>query len=313
MYVIDAHCDVLSKLLLEPRLDFTVDTSGLDVTLPRLKKSQVLLQWFAIWMPEKLEHPSFNDVLQCVDLFYSRIVNHPEIEVVRTGGDIARIAAERRIGALLTLEGADALAGNLGHLRTLYKLGLRALGLTWNYANWAADGVMEPRQGGFTIKGRRLVKECDRLGILVDASHLTERGFWELCELTDRAFLASHSNAFHICEHPRNLKDDQIRELVRRGGMIGLNFFSTFLTDNKEATIDHLLAHVEKFCELGGANHLGLGSDFDGISRKPLGLEHSGCFDHVSNALAKHYSADQTERFMYRNWLGYLERELPIE
>ncbi|MDF2671483.1 MAG: rane dipeptidase [Paenibacillus sp.] len=311
MYVIDAHCDVLSKLLMDPRLDFKDEASGLDVTLPGLKKSKVMLQWFAMWMPEQLENSTFNDVLKCVDLFYSRIANLPEMGIVRASGDIARLAKEGRIGALLTLEGADALAGNLAHLRMLYKLGLRSLGLTWNYANWAADGVMETRQGGFTIKGRGLVKECDSLGILIDASHLTDRAFWELSELTDRAFLASHSNAYTVCSHPRNLKDDQIKEIVRRKGMIGINFFPTFVDETKSVAIERLLPHIEKICELGGANHLGLGSDFDGISRKLFGLEHTGCLDRLSELVGKHYSHEQTERIMYRNWQLYLERELP--
>lgn len=311
MHVIDAHCDVLSKLLLNPGLDFSDDTSGLEVTLPRLKKSHVMLQWMAIWLPKRLENADFNDVLRCVEIYDTHITKHPEIGTVRTRGDIARLQTEGRIGTLLTLEGVDALAGSLSHLRTLYKLGVRSLGITWNYANWAADGVMEPRQSGFTIKGRKLVKECNRLGILIDASHLCEKAFWELSELTERPFLASHSNAYSVCPHPRNLNDDQIKEMIRGRGMIGLNFYPPFIAAGTVVTIDHLLLHVEKICELGGAEHLGLGSDFDGIGSWVPGLEHSGCFDTLTNALLQQYSQHLVEGFMYRNWLSFLERELP--
>lgn len=310
MHVIDAHCDVLSKLLLNPGLDFADDTSGLEVTLPRLQKSNVMMQWMAIWLPDQQGSADFNEVLRCIDRYDTHIAKYAEIGLVRTRGDLARFAAEGRIGTLLTLEGADALAGNVGRLNTLYKLGVRSLGITWNYANWAADGVLEPRQGGFTLKGRKLVKECNRLGILVDASHLCERAFWELAELTERPFLASHSNAFSVCSHPRNLKDDQIEHMIRGRGMMGLNFYPPFLMEGTPVTIDHFILHVERMCELGGALHIGLGSDFDGIGSWVPGLEHSGCFDNLMNALLKRYTPSQVERFMYRNWYEFLEREL---
>lgn len=311
MQVIDAHCDLLSKLLLNPKLDVADEASGLDVTLSKWKKSKVKLQWLAIWLPESLEHGTFQDVLRCIDLYDSHVAKHPEVGLVRTRDDLQYLEAEGRIGTLLALEGADALAGNLAHLRTLYKLGVRSLGLTWNYANWAADGVLEPRQGGFTRKGRALVKECERLGILIDVSHLCEPAFWELTELTDRPFLASHSNSFTICGHPRNLKDDQIEAIVQRNGMIGLNFYPPFIARGTPATIEDLLRHVERFCELGAERHLGLGSDYDGIDIKVPGLEHAGCFGNLIEALLKRYSEEQTEQFMHRNWQRFLARELP--
>ncbi|WP_127583868.1 dipeptidase [Paenibacillus koleovorans] len=314
MYVIDAHCDVLSKMLLNPKLDFTQPqpSNELEVTLPNIRRSNMLMQWFALWLPPKLEQADIRHVLQAVDMFHTKIAEHPDMQLVQKRHDLAELQGSGKIGALLSLEGADALAGNLGYLRLLYKLGLRALGLTWNYANWAADGVLEPRQGGFTRKGRELVKECDRLGILIDVSHLTEKGFWELAEMTESAFLASHSNAYAVCGDPRNLKDEQIEEIVRRKGMIGLNFYPPFIAqDSNPATMDDLLRHVERILELGGADCLGLGSDFDGIDLKVPGLEDASCFGNWEEQLLKRYSQAQTEKIMFRNWLSYLERVLP--
>jgi membrane dipeptidase len=311
MPIIDAHCDVLSKLYMDPSIDFSDEQSGLDASLPKLVRGNVLLQCFAIWIPERAEGAGMDHLLAYAELFREKIIKKGSFRFVRTSEDLRKAAALGKRCALLTMEGADALHGSFSHLRTMFDLGVRCLGLTWNYANWAADGIMEPRAGGLTVKGQKLVQECNDLGIILDVSHLSEAGFWELAELSSKPFIASHSNVKEICPHPRNLTKDQVETIARQGGVIGVNFYPPFLTKNESAGISDVLRHIETLCEWGGEKACGLGSDYDGISRKPAGLEDAASFEKLQDAICKIYSAEQAERILYRNWFEFFVTQLP--
>ncbi len=144
--LVDFHCDVLSKLLEDESLSFNNDPAGkLDVTYERLTQAGALIQAFAIYIPERMER-GLRPVLRSVDLFYRCILSHPEIKLIRSPQDVQEIGQSGKLGALLTLEGLDGLQEDFSALRILFHLGVRSVGLTWNHANWAADGVMEPRQ-----------------------------------------------------------------------------------------------------------------------------------------------------------------------
>jgi membrane dipeptidase len=309
MKIIDAHCDVLSKMLQYPGIEFT-DGSQLDVTLPRLKEADMLMQSFAIYLPEKI-HPSFDDVLQCVEIFYRKVLIHPGMRMIRSRTDLINASANGQIGAMLTLEGVEGLMGNFNYLRILYYLGVRSIGITWNYANWAADGVLEKRQGGFTEKGRKLVRECNDLGIIVDVSHLSEKGFWELAEMSDKPFIASHSNALEICPHPRNLNNNQIKAIIQAGGNIGITFVPWFISSNGMVGMSQILSHIDHICSLGGATHIGFGSDFDGTERWVNGLEHPGKYIDLGNMLSKHYTDAEVKGFLWGNWYDFYLKNLP--
>jgi len=305
----DMHCDVLSKMILTPDLRFE-DDKRLDVTARRLREGGVQFQAFAIYIPEAWRGKPFDAVLASIDAFEQRIATRGDILPVRSKRDLEALLqpGETRIGAMLTLEGADGLEGNLAYLRIAYALGVRTLGVTWNDANWAADGVREPRGGGLTAAGRRLIAECDKIGMALDVSHLSVKGFWELLETTRYAPIASHSNAKALCDHPRNLSNDQIRALIAANGRIGITFVPYFLRgDGRQATIDDVLRHLDHICGLGGANHVGFGSDFDGIETWVSGLEHPGGYERLAEQLQKNYTADQAEGFLRRNWLSYYQ------
>ena len=314
MKTADLHCDALYKMMMDPRLSFPgtggTDSGGLDVTAERLRAGGVDLQVFAIFLEEPLSLEP-ETALKAADLFWENVLSLPGFRLVRTAGDLDEAARAGDIAALLSLEGADCLRGRWWALRLLHRLGLRLLGLTWNHANWAADGVMEPRGGGLTAAGRRLVRECEALGILLDVSHLSERGFWDLADMAARPFFASHANARSVCDHPRNLTDDQIRAVIAAGGVIGVTFVPDFLTDRGGATIDDVIRHVERICELGGADHLGFGSDFDGIDRHVAGLEHPGRYPALAEALLRRYPEDLVWRFLGGNVRRFLRNFLP--
>jgi membrane dipeptidase len=309
MYIIDSHCDLLSKMLLDPLVDFNQIQTDIAVNLPRLQHVNMALQFFAIYIPEKVDGSRFEPILACIDLFYRKIAANPAMAFIQDLDDLESALRENKIGALLTLEGVEGLAGNMQNLRIAYYLGVRIIGITWNHANWAADGVMEPRNGGFSSKGKKFVKECNRLGILLDVSHLAETGFWQLMEMANNPVLASHSNVFELCSHPRNLSNKQIKAMIEKNGMIGLTFVPWFI-QSKNPKISDLLRHIDHVCALGGENHLGFGSDFDGMETFVPNLEHVGHYDYLRNELSKKYAANLVEKFLYGNWLSFLKNSL---
>lgn len=308
----DFHCDVLWKLLEDPTLSFLQDDRNkLDVTLPRLKQADAVFQTFAVYVPERMDK-TMVPILQSIDLFYRKVLASPDMAFIRTAGDVRALRQRPgAIGAMLSLEGADGLQGDLALLRILFMLGVRAAGLTWNNANWAADGALETRGGGLTKKGRAFVEECNRLGILLDVSHLSDRAFWDLLQASSKPIIASHSNSRTLCPHPRNLTDDQIKALLAGGGLIGATFVPQFVSPRASVGITDVLRHVERVCEFGGERQLMFGSDFDGIDRYVDGLSHPGELHRLQDALLAQYSEAIVEGFFEKNALDFLAMHLP--
>jgi len=311
MKVTDMHVDVLCKLLEYPGSKWREpDGKGkFDATPDRLRQGGIGLQVFALFLPNTVP-ASPESVFRAVELFWSEVLTVKGVKLIRGAGDIEAAQKEGKIGALLSLEGVAGLQGNLWALHLLYRLGLRLLGPTWNHANWACDGAMEPRGAGFTKAGKQLIAECENMGILVDVSHLSDRGFWELAERGGRPFYASHSNARAVRDHPRNLTDQQIQAIISARGIIGLTFVPWFLTAQEPATIDDVLRHVEHVCALGGAEHIAFGSDFDGISRHVQGLEHPGKYPDLINALLKHYPEKVVKNMISETAIRFFTKNL---
>jgi membrane dipeptidase len=308
---IDFHCDVLMKLLCDPKLAYAEgNPENLDVTRRRLQEAGTELQVFAVYIPEDMKK-NLHPILESIDLFYRKVASAPQTRVVRTRGELQAAQQAKELGVMLSLEGADGLQADFMSLRILYYLGVRALGITWNHANWAADGVMEPRKGGLTRKGRTLVKMCNELGIIVDISHLSEQGFWDTVELTEKPLIASHSNAYSVCAHPRNLTDEQIRAIIAQDGLMGITFVPWFVKLDGAAAVDDVLRHIEHVCALGGEKQLMIGSDFDGVDFHVQGLSNPAEIANLEDALLRAYSEEQTAGFMKNNALRYLMKHLP--
>lgn len=309
MKIFDAHCDLLDKMNLHAELSFKQDSIYADVSFPRLNKAGVAVQCFAVFVSNR-PYVSFAQLLESFDTFHSRIASHEGVRHIRTRADLADAETDGKLGAILTLEGADGLEGSLVNLRTAFAMGVRLLGLTWNYANWAADGVLEPRNGGFTLKGKKLIEECGRLGLILDVSHLSDKGFWELAEHASKPFCASHSNVRRLCPHPRNLTDEMIGALIARKGMMGLTFVPWFIKASEPAIKD-ILTHLDHVAALGGKGSVGFGSDFDGVDYHIPGLEHAGNYDRLANELYRRYSAAEADGFLYGNWRRFMAENLP--
>ncbi|MGD6965133.1 dipeptidase [Rossellomorea vietnamensis] len=300
--IFDAHCDVLLKLHHYREEVSFQSQNDIHITYPQLVQAGSKVQLFAIYLPSYLKPGQrFQAALEMVEVFHKKIVEpNPKMKMVRSKSDIAGLE-KGEIGAMLTLEGCEAIEEDLTKLFTLYQLGVRAVGLTWNWANAAADGALEPRAGGLTKFGRETVQFLNEHRILTDVSHLCERSFWETIEIAQNP-IASHSNTFSLCAHPRNLKDEQIEALFKKNGVMGLTFVPQFLKQYGEAEISDILLHLDHVCSLGGENHVGFGSDFDGISQTVKGLSCYRDYENLIEALQKHYTEAQVQKFLFKNF-----------
>lgn len=305
MHVIDLHCDALLKLSEGKGTLRFADAPELQTNKQRLKQGQVKVQCFAIFIePEIKSDQKFQAALDQVDYFYEEVLRkNPEMKQLKDWSDFDRLQ-DGEIGAMLTLEGVDAIGNDLAKLRTLYRLGVRSAGLTWNNANLAADGAGELRGGGLTIFGKEIVKLNNENQVLTDVSHLSEKAFWDVIELAKYP-IASHSNAKALCNHPRNLTDEQARAMFKKGGMVHVVYHPPFLKAVGIATTEDLIRHIDHFCSLGGVKQIGFGSDFDGISTFVAGLEDASKTQNLINTLLKHFKEEEVRGFAYQNFLDH--------
>lgn len=303
MNIIDMHCDALLKLWQAKGNAAFLNAPQLDTNKSRLQRGKVTAQGFAIWIEPTMKSTNqFDAILEQVALFHNEILGkNEEMKHIKNWSDLDELK-EGEIGAILTLEGVDGIGNDLSKLHILYELGIRSVGLTWNYANLAADGCGEPRGAGLTSFGKEIVKFNNEKQILTDVSHLSERSFWDVMEIA-RYPIASHSNTKRYCDHPRNLSDSQVKAMFEKGGMIHVVYYPLFVKKDGSATISDLLKHIDHLCVLGGVKQVGLGSDFDGIEMKIPGLENASQSQNLINELLKHFSEEEVRGFASENFL----------
>ena len=304
----DAHIDTLSKMLKsgwETLADIAADS---HVTAARLRRSDIGVAVFALYTDRydpKL--PPHLRTLRMIDMAYSIAQDNAKwIELATDTESIRRALRNGRIAMVLSIENGIAVEKDLGLLRNFHRLGVRMMSLTWNYRNRLGDGVVgsPARRRGLTPLGRETIREMERLGVILDVSHLSEKTFWDVIEAAERPVVATHSNAFSVCEHPRNLTDDQIRAISERGGFIGLNFCPAFLDFTEEVSIRDVVKHARHIAGVGGVEVLAVGSDFDGIYDTPKGLEHTGKIGKLANAFRRAgFSTSDIEAIANRNFM----------
>ncbi|WP_313893966.1 dipeptidase [Psychrobacillus sp.] len=308
MNVIDLHCDVLMKLYeSRGKLKFK-DAKELEANKERLKKGRVKVQAFAIFVyPSIKDDQKFQVALDQIHYFYTDVLgNNPDMKLIKEWSDIESLK-EDEIGALLTLEGVDAIGNDLHKISILHQLGVRSVGLTWNNANLAADGAGERRGAGLTSFGQEVVAFNNEHKMLTDVSHLCERAFWDVIEVAKYP-VASHSNSRFIMDHVRNLSDEQAKAMFEKDAMVHMVYCPEFVKGNENVTLGHLIEHIDHFCSLGGEKNIGLGSDFDGIEAKIINLEDASMQQNLLNELLKSYSEDQVKGFAYNNFVSHLPK-----
>jgi len=287
--VVDTHCDTLLRVVKGDYKLHEENPVG-HVDIPRLRKGGVGVQFFAAYISAEYKPDrSTRRFLQLCDSFYTALENNAsDLHLILKTSDIDQAQSEGKIGAFLSVEGGEALEGDLAVLRMLYRLGVRAIGLTWNERNQIAEGLGECRSGGgLTDFGVQVVQEMNRLGMIVDVSHISEPGFWDCIKVSKHPIIASHSNAKAVCNHARNLTDEQIKALARNGGVMGMNMAVEFLHTDRPVTVDHVVDHIEHIVNLVGSKHVGIGADYDGIGKAPEGLENVAGLPLLTEALLR--------------------------
>jgi membrane dipeptidase len=320
--VVDTHCDTLKCLL--PQFTRLRDSMWKDrskvgfgkrsklghIDLPRLKEGGIDLQVFAV-SSERDPTPAYplRTAMEMIEAFYTECEKYPKlVQPVASHAEIIEANEVGKIAAMLSIEGADVLEGRLDMLRVYHRLGVRMVGLVHSLRNLLADGVADNRtKGGLSGFGIEVVEELNRLGMVVDVSHLSDAGFWDVMETSKDPVVASHSNARAICAHPRNMTDEMIKALADRGGVMGMNFAPDFI-DKIKPSVETLVDHIDHIVDLVGPEHVGLGSDFDGIPSTPLGLEDASKMPAITEELVRReYSEDYIRLILGENHLRLLK------
>jgi membrane dipeptidase len=306
MFVADAHCDTLFNIAIKG-----MAPGKCAVTPKRLSQGGVGLQTFALFAGrEGPKGTPYADGLAM--LAASSWLDAPMLT-----NDLPDLPPTTPMG-VFSCEGGEMFEGSLERL-TEFQLAarLRMIALTWNFENEIGHPAKEGPKGGLKPFGIKLLAAMDRYGILADVSHLNEAGFWDVCEHTVLPPIASHSDCRWLCDVPRNLKREQVRAIIDRGGFIGVNFYSNFLKSDGPATMDDVVRHIDALCELGAEHVIGFGSDFDGIDAWPEGLGDPSAFPALLDALRKRGYSEATLEGIAGLNLWYLlkraEREARIK
>lgn len=316
MKVIDMHCDTIGEIYALRQKGKTIHLSEneLHVDMKKLKAGDYMAQCFAMFVPYTVENP-LETCLEMIDCFYEELnANKDSLALATTYEDVIKNKQDGKISAILTVEEGEVTKGDLRYLRILYRLGVRMITLTWNYENGIGypnftmsekpDFHTPNTTDGLTPAGIALVQEMNRLGMIIDVSHLSDAGFYDVLKYTTGPFVASHSNSRSVCPHVRNMTDDMIKALAARGGVIGINYCADFL--NEEAGFSYvydMVKHIEHIISVGGIDCVALGSDFDGIP-SCLEMKDASMLSCLYDALGKKgFNQEAIEKIFYKNFL----------
>ena len=358
--VIDTHADTPQRFLDE---NFDIGSSDPKdvghISLDKAKAGNLGAEFFSIWVePETNKGHFARHTLDLIDAVYEQAARHPDrMMMAFSVADIERAHRERKLAALMGIEGGHSIENDIHVLRDYYRLGVRYMTLSWSNTNEFADSsgdVNNPKvehHNGLTEGGKQIVLEMNRLGMLVDISHVSDKTFWDTIAITKAPVIASHSSAREISNHPRNMTDDMLRAVAKNGGVVDVNFYSAFLDENyrkaaeaqakdrqaaeqaysdkvkaegKEPNyidMDHidrewaakiarppfsaLIDNIDHIAKIAGVDHVGLGSDFDGVSgATPAGMDSAADLPKITQALLdRGYSADDIRKILGGNVL----------
>jgi membrane dipeptidase len=355
--VIDSHDDTPQRMLFDKTFDITARHKDGHIDVPRMREGGLDALFFSIWVPSDITGPpAVKRALDLIDCVREAARLHPnDLMLATTAADIRRAAAEHKIAALMGMEGGHMIDDDVRLLRVYAALGVRYMTLThFKNNNWADSSTDTSAHNGLTAFGKDVVREMNRLGMMVDISHVADKTFWDVIETTKAPVVASHSSARAIANHPRNMTDDMLRALAKNGGVVMINYHAAFLSEefrvasekksgtvvesmaamskkcggNEACTtleserIDHeamargelpkvywdkIVEHIDHAVKVAGADHVGLGSDFDGATM-PIGMEDASKLPKITDALLKKgYSDADIEKILGGNILRVME------
>lgn len=292
MNVIDLHCDTIWRLMDSKGAEH-LEENSYCVDIKKLQQAGALAQFFACFIWVKQFQMDFEEgyryALDSIELAKKELErNQKQIQLTCSVKELELHERRNIISAFLTIEEGGILYGDIGRVKELYDRGIRLITLLWNEENCigypnSRDGKIH--QKGLKPFGRDVVAAMNEKKMLIDVSHLSEGGFWDVLQLSSAPVVASHSNARALCDHPRNLDDAMIRALAEKGGIAGLNFYSYFLNGTDQMQIIDLVRHVKHMMRIGGEDFVALGTDFDGFDDTFMEISHIGQIERFYDAL----------------------------
>lgn len=311
--ILDFHCDTASEILDGRTL---YDNNGM-LSIKKMQEGGVSCQFFAIYV-KMSNYATVTDAYNQYHTIYNNFIkelkeNEKHITLAHNAKEIVSAKNEGKIAAVLTIEEGAIVDGKLERLEEFHKMGVRLLTVSWNFENcigFPNSTDPELMKKGLKPFGHDVIRRMQELGIIVDVSHLSDGGFWDVVKLSKKPFVASHSNARSLCKHPRNLTDEMIKALADSGGVTGINFVCKFLSADEEGTISQMVDHIKHIHKVGGIDVLALGSDYDGTV-KISELGSCANYQKLMEAISKAgYSDDDIEKICWKNAMRVVEQVL---
>lgn len=310
--IVDLHCDTIMALY--QNKDKELSSNDLQIDINKLIKGNYLAQVFAMFVYLKAGNP-FNICNEMIELFYSEIKkNKDKIAVALNYEQLLKNQEKGLLNAILSIEEGGVIDGILSNVDYFYALGVRMICINWNFYNGIGypnfkltekpDFTKPNTELGLTQFGLDVIKRMEKLGMIIDVSHLSDKGFWDVYNNTTKPFIASHSNARSVCNHVRNLSDEMIKALASRGGVIGLNFCTNFISSDASITYTKdIVKHAIHIISVGGIDSLAIGTDFDGIDRTTE-IDNAGEMNKLYDAFKEEGLTDlDIEKIFYKNFL----------
>jgi len=356
--VIDSHDDTTQRLLSDKTFDIAKRQKTGNVDIPRMREGGLDGLFFSIWVPSDVTGvKAVNTANALIASVHKAVASHPgDLMIATTAAEVRTAAAEHKIAALMGMEGGHMINDDLGQLRKYAALGVRYLTLThFKNNNWADSSTDKPAHNGLTPFGKDVVRELNKLGMMVDVSHVADKTFYDALEVSRAPVIASHSSCRVISQHPRNMTDDMLRALAKNGGVVMINYHVAFLSEEfrvasekKSGTVDVAMAAMSKKCggneacttmeserldheamrkgelpmvtwekivehidhsvKVAGADHVGLGSDFDGATMPEEIKDVAGLPRLVEALRAADYDEESLRKLTYQNWVRVLKK-----
>ncbi len=301
--MIDLHCDTLSRVV---ESNHTLWQNPFHFDITRALDAGMTAQFFALFKHDQDDNVVLRAILHQIATFQSQFNEAMGARVVEKPEDLSMALAHGQLACILHLEGADALGKEAALWPLFHQLGVRSLGLTWNYNNAFAGGVLDKEPAGLSTIGRNLLARMESLGSILDLAHVAESSYYQALDCFSGLAMVSHANAYALCGHPRNLNDRQILALSEHGGIIGVNLVPDFV-EAENPDLDRLVDHIDYIASLVGIRHVALGSDFDGADKLVLaGVEE---YKQLEQRLLKRgFSESECQAVMHDNALDFLKR-----
>ncbi len=301
MRIFDLHCDTLYKANDEKS---SIVDNDFHFSLKKAEKYESYTQVMAVWIPDEYRgEVAFNLVDSCYNLLEKQLKEQGIFKKIDN-----LLNTKSKYNVVLSVEGGAALCGKIENIKKFRDMGVRFLTLTWNGSNEFGDGVLCKNPRGLTAFGKQAISELEKNNIIIDVSHASDPLFWDVAELAQKPFVATHSNSRTICGNNRNLTDDQFKHICKIGGIVGLNFYKYFITDDGDSSFDNLRNHLEYFLSLGGENTVALGSDFDGADMPDYIKGVESMSDFYNYLLSKNYSEKLVQKLFYYNAKNFCEK-----